>query len=174
MHQHGKWLLGMQRTQVSPRFGTPKFPLNRWFLEEVDVGPCPVLESLAWTSRYVQVHPPKQTWDSYPKKWAYCMAIFCDGFFLNTPLKTNMTLGKSQCSIGSTSSFMVDVPASHVSFRGDNRRNHHQHPYVESQSHSPRENTVFFCHITRIVCKNPTEEKHETLVNQKKKTEFNS
>ena len=35
-----------------------------------------------------------------------------------TPKKTNMTLENPPCSIGNTSSFMVDFPASHVSFRG--------------------------------------------------------
>ncbi len=34
--------------------------------------------------------------------------------FENTPLKTNITLEKSPCSIGNTSSFMVDFPASHL------------------------------------------------------------
>ena len=35
-----------------------------------------------------------------------------------TPEFTNMTSGKYPFSLGNTSSFMVDIPASHVSFRG--------------------------------------------------------
>ena len=39
-------------------------------------------------------------------------------FFWDTPIKTKMTLENLHFSIGNTSSFMVDVPASHVGFFG--------------------------------------------------------